>query len=264
MELGGMAPWHPFIVIMQAAEDYAYRNADRVVSMLPQSEAHMLEHGLAKGKFVYVPNGIDEQAWWSSVEPIPADSGRRLTEFRARHPFLVGYAGAHGIANSLETFLEAAPLVASKGVGLVLVGRGPEKANLQRLAEKRGYQNVLFVDALGKACIPALLDGMDALFIGWRRQPLYRFGVSPNKLMDYMMAAKPIIHAIEAGNDIVRDAACGISVAPEEPRAIAEAILRLVAHSPSVRAEMGEKGRRYVVQYHSYQVLSARFLTALQ
>jgi glycosyltransferase involved in cell wall biosynthesis len=264
MELGGMSPWHPFIVIMQAAENYAYRKADRVISMLPKAEAHMLEHGLEPGKFVYVPNGIDRREWESAREPLPDDAVVQLGEFRARWPFLVGYAGAHGLANSLETFVETAPLLASSGVGLVLVGQGPEKSSLRRLAERRGDANILFLEPVKKACIPALLEGFDALYIGWRRHPLYRFGVSPNKLMDYMMAAKPVIHAIEAGNDIVQDARCGLSVEPERPHAVADAIRVLAGKSPAERAEIGSRGRSYVLRHHTYDVLSSRFLEALQ
>ena len=58
MELGGYSKKHPFIQIMQKAENDCYRYVDTVVSMLPKAEEHMREHGLGKGKFHYVPNGI--------------------------------------------------------------------------------------------------------------------------------------------------------------------------------------------------------------
>jgi glycosyltransferase involved in cell wall biosynthesis len=104
---------------------------------------------------------------------------------------------------------------------------------------------------------------MDILYIGWRRSPLYRFGVSPNKLFDYMMAGKPIINAISAGNDLVAESGCGISIPPEDPVAIAEAIKKLIDMSPLEREEMGRRGREYVIKNHDYKVLAKRFLEAM-
>ncbi len=264
MELGGMSRWHPFILAMQAAEDFAYRRADKVVSMLPKAEPHLRAHGLAPGKFVYVPNGIDVAEWEQSAEPLSPELARSLEGLRERSPFLVGYAGAHGLANALGALVEAAALLREDGVGVVLVGQGPEKAALEAQAARLGLTNVLFVASVKKACIPALLDRMDALYIGLQRQPLFRFGVSPNKLMDYMMAGRPIVHAIEAGNDLVAEAGAGLSVAPEDPQAIAEAVRRLKALPDGARAEMGARGKRFILEQHTYDVLSRRFLEALE
>lgn len=263
MELGNMSRWHPFILAMQAGEDFAYRRADKVVSMLPGAEAHMRAHGLAAGKFVHVPNGIDIGEWEASHEPLPEATSQALRSFRERFPFLIGYAGAHGVANALEVLVGAAALVTNAPVGFVLVGQGPEKEPLRAQAVRLGLKNVLFLDPVKKRSIPALLAEADALFIGWRRSPLYRFGVSPNKLMDYLMAGRPVLHAIDAWNDDVAASGCGVSVAPEDPRAIADGVLRLLRTSSGERAEMGERGRRFILEHHSYDVLSARFLEAL-
>lgn len=262
MELGEMSPRHPFIMLMQWAENFAYKNCDRVISMLPCARSHMMEHGLEPGKFHHVPNGIDVEEWCQNHIDIPAEHKQALDRLRVGGRFLVCYAGAHGPANALDRLLEAAELLRGSQVHFVLVGQGPEKDNLIRLAE--GLDNVEFLPPVPKACIPDLLERMDALYIGLAHTPLFRFGISPNKLMDYMMAAKPIIQSIDAGNDLVRDSGCGISVSSEHPQAIADAILSLVNTNPSEREAMGKRGREYVLEHHDYAVLAKRFLEALE
>ncbi len=88
-----------------------------------------------------------------------------------------------------------------------------------QLAKLKHLQNIYFIDPVKKEQIPALLQWFDVAYIGWRRQPLYRFGIAPNKLMDYMMAARPVLHAVEAGNDPVGEAGCGLTIEPEDPQA---------------------------------------------
>jgi glycosyltransferase involved in cell wall biosynthesis len=263
MELGNMSRWHPFIMVMQAAENFAYRHADRVVSMLPDAEQHMREHGLAPGKFVYVPNGLDVAEWEQNRAPIPADAARAIAEFRARYRFIVGYAGSQGLANALEYLIDAASELRDDPIGFVMVGQGSEKANLQARARALSLKNVLFLDPVKKPVIPALLSEMDGLYLGWRKSPLYRFGISPNKLFDYMMAGKPVIHSVEAANDIVAESRCGITVAPEDAPAIARAVRQLLSRDPQDRREMGERGTRYVLQHHTYDALAKRFADAL-
>jgi glycosyltransferase involved in cell wall biosynthesis len=263
MELGGMPAWHPFIMVMQYAENSAYRKADRVVSILPKAEEHMLAHGLAPGKFFHIPNGICIEEWEENGEPLPDQHAECLAALNRQGKCVIGYVGAHGVANELATLLKAAALLLNDPVQLVLVGQGPEKEGLIQWAEKNGLTNVTFLPPVSKRAVPPLLERMDALFIGLQRQPLFRFGVSPNKLMDYMMAAKPVIHAIEAANDLVAESGCGISVAPENPERIAAAIRRVAAMPLPERKAMGKKGRDYILRHHDYRHLAEEFLTLL-
>ena len=79
-----------------------------------------------------------------------------------------------------------------------------------------------------------------------------------------MMAGKPIIHAVEAGNDPVQDAGCGISVPPEDPQAIADAIRTLASMSVAEREAMGQRGKEYVMKHHDYKILAKQFLEVLE
>ncbi len=77
-----------------------------------------------------------------------------------------------------------------------------------------------------------------------------------------MLAGSPVIQAIASGNDIVGDAACGVSVPAEDPQALAQAILRLRDTPLAERRQMGERGRQYVLDHHDYPVLAQQFLDA--
>ena len=112
--------------------------------------------------------------------------------------------------------------------------------------------------------MPVILQEMDALYIGLKGDPLFRFGVSPNKLMDYMMAAKPVIYAIQSGNNLVAESGCGISVPPESPEDIVKAVLGLMNLSTEDRKQMGQKGRIYIRENHDYRLLAKQFLAVLE
>lgn len=262
MELGGMSKWHPFIMLVQEAEDYAYRNADVVVSMLPKVREYMESRGMEPYKLHIVPNGIDPTEWQTNTPNLQGSAKEILSSIRAQGLHIVGYAGTHGVANALDTFLDAAKQMQGEKVAFVLVGGGPMKAALQKRVQMERLLNVWFVDPVSKSQVPALLQWFDVAYIGWRKQTLYRFGIAPNKLTDYMMAKRPVLHAVDAGNDPVGEARCGLTVRPEDPLSVANGIRSLLALSEEERKAIGRRGRDYVMKNHTYPVLAKKFLTA--
>jgi glycosyltransferase involved in cell wall biosynthesis len=262
MELGGYSRWHPFIMLLQAAENYACRHADSVVSILPRVRAHLEAHGMAPHKLHLVPNGADPAEWLADPVELPAALAQSLAALQRAGKFVVGYAGTHGVANALDTLLGTAQLLRGHALAFVLVGGGPDKARLQRAAAAAGLDQVHFFDPVAKQQVPALLRRFDLAFIGWQRQPLYRFGIAPNKLIDYMMAARPVLHAVEAGNDPVAEAGCGLTVAPQDPcaaAALAQCLPFGVAHGHQPQHALG---RAFAMDNLTYPVLGQRFLAA--
>ena len=258
MELGGLKPWHPFIWTLQKAEDFACRKADKVISLLPAASEHLIANGMPPDRFVYIPNGIVAEEW-ADRQPVPKQHLESIQAFRQGKRCLVGYVGGHGLSNALDVLVEAGAEQRLKDVGIVCVGGGPEK---ERLSQKACAlkSSVLFLPPVPRKSVPALLGLFDALFIGWARSPLYRFGISPNKLYEYMMAGVPIIHAVEAANDPVREAGCGVSVPPESVAALCDGIHDVTEVTPEERCRMGERGRQYVESHHVVSVLAQRFL----
>lgn len=259
MELGGYSKWHPFIYIMQKAENYAYKNCDSVISMLPTALEHMQEHGLSPEKFNYVPNGIVIEEWNNTLE-IPESFSTQIAEQKAKGHILVGYAGSHGVANALDSIIKAMQILKDRKVSLFLIGDGPLKQDLVSLSKNLKLENVFFLPSVNKNLIPAILDKLDILYLGLQNQSLFRFGISPNKLIDYLMAGKPIIQAINAGNNIVKEADCGIWAEPENPNDAADAIIKLSEMSDSERKTLGNNGHAYCLQNHDYKILAKKFV----
>lgn len=263
MELGGMSKWHPFIMLVQAAEDYAYRHADVVVSMLPKVRKYMELRGMAPAKLHIVPNGIDPAEWYDGSPALSRLVMNKFDDLKAKGLSIVGYAGAHGVANALDVFLDTAKMMKTEKIAFVLVGSGPNKTALQARAHKEEINNVFFIDAVNKEQIPTLLQFFDIAYIGLQHQPLFRFGIAPNKLMDYMMAGRPVLMAIKSGNDPVSEAGCGLTVKPENPLAVAEGIRTLLMLDADTRVSMGRRGREFVLKNHTYPVLARSFLASL-
>ncbi|MEH0165300.1 glycosyltransferase family 4 protein [Roseateles microcysteis] len=264
IELSGMSPHHPFAMLCQKAENDAYRDADVVVSMLPKVHQHMASHGLDLKKLHIVPNGITLDEWEGESEALNAELTAHLATQRAAGRLVLGYAGSHGLPNALDVLLDAAKLLKNESVSIVLVGGGHEKERLQARVRDEGLTNVTMFSPIPKRQIPALLKGFDIAYIGWQRTPIYRFGIAPNKLMDYMMAERAVLHSVEAGNDPVAEAQAGLTVPPEDAQAVAEGVRRLAAMSAEERAAMGQRGRAFVLANHTYPVLAQQFINALQ
>lgn len=264
IELGRISPSHPYVRLMAAAEEHAYKVADRVVSVLPAADEYMRTKGMAPGKFAYIPNGVDPDEWSDEEGALPAELADAIGTARAKGRFIVGYLGAHGLANSLEPLLRGVAQAGDVPVTLVMVGHGPEKEALRLLAQNELRIDAVFCEPIPKALVPSFLRKMDAAYLGWLPNPLYRFGISANKMMDYLMAGVPVIHANNAVNDPIADAAAGVSVAPGDIRQIAGAIRTLHALSSEERMAMRERARAHALNVFGYPVLVKRYLELVE
>jgi glycosyltransferase involved in cell wall biosynthesis len=263
IELSGMSPRHPFAMMCGKAEADAYRDADRVVSMLPCVHEHMASRGLDLAKLHIVPNGFAPEEWQGGSAPLGDALAEHLAAEHAAGRVVVGYAGSMGLPNALDVLLDAAGRLRDAPLSFVLVGSGHEAERLAARATAEGLSRVRFFPPIPKAQIPTFLSQVDIAYIGWQRTPIYRFGIAPNKLIDYLMAGRAVLHSVEAGNDPVAEAGAGLTVAPEDPEAVAQGLQQLAALSPAERRAMGERGRAYALAHHAYPVLAARFIEAL-
>jgi glycosyltransferase involved in cell wall biosynthesis len=262
IELGGMSPAHPFIRLMARAERDACASADTVVSILPAADRHLVTRGMPPERYVHVPNGISI-AEADAGEPLPDEQAELVRSLRADGRFLVGYAGGIGLVNAIDDLLAAATLLQAAPVTFLIWGDGPERPALERQAAEAGLTHVRFLGRIPKQSVRDALASCDALYLGWKRSSVYRFGVSPNKLFDYMAAARPIVHATSSPLDPVAECGCGVSVEAEDPAALARAIEQIASLPAAERVELGARGRRQAEEQHDYPILAARLLDAV-
>lgn len=260
VEIGKINPKHPFIRFLQWIEDKAYKESDAVVSNLKYSVQHMQERGMSPSKFSWVPNGF-------LLDDVK-DAQQLDSSIKAQLPngkFLVGYTGTLGVANALDVFINAAEkLQNNSDIAFVIVGDGKEKLALQKMVQDKHLDNVYFINSIPKAQIPAMLDELSVCYIGLTNDPLFRFGVSPNKLFDYLYSAKPIIYAIDSGEyKPVEAFKAGIQVTAGDSYSVAQAVLQLYQTSADERAEMGKNGREAVLAEHEYGMLAKKLAKIL-
>lgn len=261
IELYHINPKNPAMRHIQKAEIFAYENADAIISILPNVDKHIEELGFYNTNYTYIPNGVivdhaDEQ------EP-PKDVVDTISQLKERGKFVLMYLGGFSKANALDDLIESASDMESH-IHIVMVGGGPLKEKYIETIQTKNIQNVTILQSVSKTQVNKTLQLADALYIGAKKTPLYRYGVGMNKIFDYMLSKRPMIYAIEASNDFAKEANCGISIPSEDPKAIAQAALELSKMSKAELDALGQNGYDYVLENHDYEKLAKRFAFVLQ
>jgi len=242
---------------LRRLEQWLYRRAARIVVLLPRAVDYIAPLGIPATRVVWIPNGVDLSAF-----PIPRPPQRKDND-----PFILMYFGAHGQANGMDNVLRAMKLVSERvspgSIKLRMIGDGPLKPDLVRLSKSLELINVSFEPPVPKKDIPALAAEADAFVFNLLNLPVFRFGISSNKLFDFMAGARPIIFCCDASNNPVDDAHAGITVPPGDPESLAQAILTVFRMSAEERYRIGCAGRRYVEENHGYNYLAGRLAATL-
>lgn len=246
---------------LYALERWASWSADRINVLTPAFRDDLIARGLASAaKIAFVPNGADVELF----KPGPRDNAVRR-EYGWGDRFVVMYAGAHGRANAIDQLLETAErLRARPDILIASVGDGPERPRLEAEARRRKLDNLMFCGSQPKDRMVDFVNACDVGAAVLQNNPTFRT-VYPNKVFDYMACERPTLLAIDgvARKLVCEDAQAGVFAEPENPSAIAEAIVGLAA-DPAGRAAMGKRGRKWVLANATREALAARYLAVMQ
>lgn len=253
----GASRWNPLILLMAWVEKLGYKKADLIVGTMPNLKEHVREVLGFKKEVFHSPLGIHEV--WDN----PATSSELVDSlFTGTTGFVVGYAGSMGVSNALNPFIEAIKTLSCRtDISFVLIGGGDLKPIL--IKELAGLSNVMIGPKIPQKEIPYFLSKCDLLYLSTHSSKVWKYGQSMNKLIDYMMAGKPIVASYSGYPSMLDEANCGLFVPTDDVQAIVDAVLFFKDMPPDERKGYGERGREWILRFQNYKALALDYYKKL-
>ena len=218
----------------------AYRHANRIIALSPGFKKKLATRGVPEDRIEVVYNWCDE----SSLDLREPDQAvARELGFADR--FNIVFAGTMGLVQGLDTVIEAARRlrVRAPDVLFTFIGGGIEVDRLKQTSS--GLPNVQFLPFRPMSGMGAVLANADALLVHLKADPLFEITI-PSKIQTYMYAGKPILCGVKGdAADLVCRAGAGLPFTPEDPEALAEAVLVLRDLDADRLRLMGDNGRAF-------------------
>lgn len=245
--------------LAERLEHFLYARADRITAVTRGFVRYIAARTPDPDRVVWLPNGAAADVF----DPARVDPGlpRRLG---LDGRFVVTFAGNHGIAQGLDTVLDAAALCRARpDIVFCLLGDGPVKATLAARADALGLENVRFLPAVPLREVTPYLTASDALLVPLRRDPVFDTFV-PSKLFDFLACARPVILMVDGeAREVLEASGGGVWVPPGDAAGLAKAVLDLRERAPDERQRMGEQGRAYVLAHYMRAAQGARLVALL-
>ena len=238
------------------AERWLLQRADAVVGTIPGIGDYCAGVGIAERKVHWIPNGV------------ALDDFAPLGVLRSDERFTLCYFGSIGKPNCVDVIVDAATRLSEDEEGsrvdFLIIGEGSEKALLSSAVRERRLTNVTFHDEVPRAQLRRVVEHADAFVTAVRDCPrLYRYGLSMNKISEYMALGRPIILAGDVPYNPVEAAGCGAFVSYEDAQEMAEAALQMSNLPSEDRARMGARGRAYAEEVLDYERVTSRYCDLL-
>ena len=158
----------------------------------------------------------------------------------------------------------AKKLKEKKDIYFRIVGEGAEKEKLKVFVKENKLSNVSIENSVPKNEVTNILQNSDVLFLSLKDNPLYKFGISLNKLFDYMASGRVVVFAGNSKNNPIKDANAGYSISPDDVEDLQKTILEIYNLSQEKRDKIGQKIRKYAEDNYSIEILVDKFEKLLE
>lgn len=258
-EEGGFNRWHPLVLFLGIIEKIGYKKSDLIVGTMPKLDLHVEAILGYKRPFFCSPLGFNEQDYSEVAERKQHILSRKFPKDKV----IIGYAGSMGITNALEPFIACIKQLENNGqIHFMLVGSGDLKGSFED--QLAGNTNVTFLPRLEQGEVKYFLSNCDVLYLSTQDSNVWKFGQSMNKVVEYMLSAKPVIASYTGFPSMINEADSGVFISDHDPRSIASAILDYVELTPLQRAAIGDKGRKWIYENRLYSKLAKDYLDEIE
>jgi colanic acid biosynthesis glycosyl transferase WcaI len=224
-----------FAARWEAMHRWALRRAARVIVLGEDMSDRIVAKGVDPTRVVISRDGIE------IPETLPSPDNAVAKEIRGDFRFTLVHAGNVGFYGAWQTLISAVRMLENEGVGLVFIGEGAMKSQVEALAA--GCRAIRFLPFRPASEVPLVLSSGDLHIVTVKRG--LEGVVVPSKLYPTLAAGRPVMGIAPEESDVVRiirRAGCGIAADPDDPEKVAEAI-RTVLHNPEQLKTMGRRAR---------------------
>lgn len=234
---------------------FLYRQAALITVLSPGFKRLLIERGIPEEKVHVIYNWTDEATYRPGARD-PALA--RELGFEGR--FNIVYAGNLGVYQGLESVIRAAALVRDhRRIQVVIAGTGPKEAELKYLAEEFGASNVLFLGRRQYWEMAKINNLADVLLIHLKDLDFMHITI-PGKTQISLASGRPILMAVRGdAADLVRQADAGVICEPENPAAIAKAMVEMSKMPRDELEAMGNRGRTYYEHHLALNIAGEHF-----
>jgi colanic acid biosynthesis glycosyl transferase WcaI len=239
------------IQIFEVLEMFAYRTATQISVIAEDFVDHLRTKEVPEHKIAQIPNWVDV----NFIRPLPqADNKFRITH-NLQNKFVVLYSGNIALTQGLETLIEAAThLCEISEIVFFIVGEEAALQRLQQHCQDCNASNVILLPLQPRQDLPEMLAAADVGLV-IQKHNVISFNM-PSKIQVLMASGRALIASVPLNGSAARAVAQsggGLIVEPENPEALAAAILELYRHPEQVQ-KLGENSRQYALKNYTLEL----------
>jgi glycosyltransferase involved in cell wall biosynthesis len=258
---GGWSKNNLFVMLLRRIELIGYKNSDLIVGTMPNLAGHVYQgSSQINTRCVCIPFGFDLNFF--SDDTSQSIHSKKLYNIPS-DKFIIGYAGSFGLTNGLDSLIDCIIQMESDDrFFFLLLGEGANKLKYQE--RTRLSSNVLFLPKCDRREVASFLELCDLLYFSALKSEVWEYGWSPNKLIDYMMAGKPVLASYSGYKSMINEANSGFFVEAENPIEIERALNRIIGLPKSKLIEMGANGKNWLIKNRKWEVVGDRYIEMLR
>ena len=238
------------INVFSSLEKFAYQTASKISVIADGFTKNLLTKNVPSEKIIEIPNWVDV----SFIKPLPKNHNYFRQENHLEGKFVVLYSGNIALTQPLETLIDAAVhLVNIPEIKVVIVGKKEALDRLEKYRQQQGASNVLLLPFQTREKLPEMLAAADVGMV-MQKHNVISFNM-PSKIQVLLASGRAIIASVPADGTAARAierSGGGLLVNPEDPEALATAILKLYKN-PDLATILGEKGRQYAEENYAFE-----------
>ncbi|TDM20849.1 glycosyltransferase WbuB [Macrococcoides canis] len=247
IDLGKVTEKNPVIFLLYKLEKYLYKKADRIIVLFENAKNYVVSKGINEEKVLYIPNGIDMNRLETNNSSLSYELEKYFNENKGNN--IIVYTGTHGLANNLDVVLDAAKEIRTN-TQFLFIGDGPNKEKLIQRKLKEKIDNVYFSDPVNKDLIPTILQKSSVGLLPLKHSPVFKWGISPNKLFDYMSNKLPVILLCDIENSPLQQANGGFVLKNDFKNKLVDLLNNINKYDLE---SLGDNGYNFVKENHNWE-----------